>query len=112
MTSLDAARVIVEKLTAAGIRATTDPAALNLPAVLVAIPQRTYDLGCGYTALWSLHAISTQPAGWDHTAWAQLDALVDAIAGVYPVEISLPGTWTQGSRSYSSQLVQFTEVCD
>jgi hypothetical protein len=112
VSTLDAGQAIVEKLTAAGVRATTDPAALNLPAVWVTLPQRVYDVGCGYTARWIVHAVSAAPAGWDHTAWAQLDALVDAIASVFPVDTAIPSTFVQGSKSYSSQLVTFEEVCE
>jgi hypothetical protein len=112
VTTLDAGQVIVEKLTAAGIRATTDAAALNLPAVWVAAPQRVYDVGCGYTARWIVHAVAAAPAGWDHTAWAQLDALVDAIASVYPVDTAIPSTFGMGSKTYSSYLVTFEEGCE
>jgi hypothetical protein len=111
VTTLEAAQVVVEKLIAAGVRATTDAAAVNLPAVWVAAPQRVYDVNCGYTARWIVHAVSAAPAGWDHTAWAQLDALVDAIASVYPVDTAIPSTFVMGSKSYSSYLVTFEEVC-
>jgi hypothetical protein len=112
MSTTDAGAVIVEKLTAAGIRATMDPGALNPPAVLVVPPRRTYDVACGYTALWGLRAIVPAPTGGDHTAWAQLDTLVDAIASVYPVETATPYGYPTGSQILPSYLVTFQEVCE
>jgi hypothetical protein len=112
MSSLDAAAVIVEKLIAAGIRATVDPGAFTPPAVIVPPPDRTYDVGCGYTATWGLRAVATAPTGGDHTTWAQLDTLVDAIASVFPVESAVRRGFPLGAKILPSYLVMFTEVCD
>lgn len=110
VTSQPAALVIVEKLTAAGIRATTDPSALNLPAVLVVPPRRVYDVTCGYTATWTLHAIAPAPTGGDRTTWAALDKLVDTIATVYPVEDATAGAYVLGPNTHPAYLVNFSEV--
>lgn len=110
MSSHEAAQVIVGKLVAAGIRATTDPSALNLPAVLVVPPRRTYDVGCGYTATWTLHAIAGAPTGGDRTTWAALDHLVDTIAGVLPVEEAVAGAYVLLQNTHPSYQVTFTEV--
>lgn len=112
MSSADAAGAICAKLTAAGIRATTDPGAINLPAVLVVPPRRVYDVACGYTAIWSLHALAGAPVGADRTTWGQLDSLVDAIAAVYPVETAQPGAYVLGPNTIPSYLVTFSEVCE
>lgn len=112
MSSAAAALEICEKLAAAGVRATTDPGALNPPAVLVVPPRRVYDLACGYTAVWAVHAIAPGPTGSDRTTWAQLDALVDGIAGVYPVETAQPGAYVLGPNTLPSYLVTFMEVCE
>ena len=112
MSSTDAALVITEKLTAAGVRATTDPGALNPPAVLVVPPRRVYDVACGYTAIWTVHAIAPAPTGGDRTTWAQLDALVDAVAACYPVETAQPGAYVLGPNTLPSYLVTFSEVCE
>lgn len=112
MSSTEAAQVICEKLIAAGIRATTDPGALNPPAVLVAPPRRNYDLGCGYTAIWGLRAVAPAITGGDRTAWAQLDVLIDAIAAVYPVETAIPYGYPVGNQILPSYLVTFTEGCE
>jgi hypothetical protein len=110
VTSSAAAAAICDKLRAAGIRATTDPGALNPPAVLVVPPRRVYDVGCGYTATWTLHAIAGAPTGGDRTTWAALDTLVDAIASVYPLEDATPGAYVLGPNTHPSYLVTMTEV--
>jgi hypothetical protein len=110
MSSAAAALVICEKLNAAGVRATTDSGALTPPAVLVPPPRRVYDVGCGFTAVWSLHAIAPAPTGGDRVTWAALDELVDAIAAVYPVETAQPGAYVLGNRTLPSYLVTFSEV--
>jgi len=100
---------ICEKLEAAGVRATTDPGALNPPAVLVVPPRRVYDIACGYSAVWNVHAIGAGPTGGDRTTWAQLDDLVDAVASVFAVELAQPGAYVLGPNTHPSYLVQFTE---
>lgn len=112
MSTADASAAIVEKLAAAGVRATTDPGALNPPAVLVVPPRRVYDLNCGFTAVWTVHAIAPAPTGGDRTTWRQLDELVDAIASVYPVETAQPGAYVTGPTTLPSYLVTFPEVCE
>jgi hypothetical protein len=112
MSSAQAALDICAKLQAAGIRATTDPGAVNLPAVLVVPPRRVYDVACGYTAVWNVHALAGGPTGGDRTVWDALDKLVDAIATVYPVETAQPGAYVLGPNTIPSYLVTFTEVCD
>ena len=99
-----------EKLRAAGVRATMDPGALNPPAILVVPPRREYDVGCGYTAVWTVHAIAAGPTGGDRTTWGQLDELVDAIAGVFPVESAQPGAYVVHPNTYPSYLVTFREA--
>lgn len=89
MNSLQRAQEICEKLEAAGVRATTDPAALNLPAVLVSLPSdRTNDGMCSVTLTWQLESIVPAPNGWDRTAWQQLDDLVTAVEATFPIERS------------------------
>jgi hypothetical protein len=110
VSSAQAAAAICDKLRAAGIRATTDPGALNPPAVLVVPPRRRYDVGCGYTATWTLHAIAAAPTGGDRNTWGQLDELVDTIAGVYPLQDATAGAYVLGPNTHPSYLVTFTEV--
>lgn len=110
MSGTDAALQVCEKLTAAGIRATTDMGALNPPAVLVLTPDRIYDLACGWTARWTLYAIGAAPFGADRTTMAQLDELVDAVASIYPVELATKGVF--GARTLATFAIQFTEVCE
>lgn len=109
VSSAVAAGVIVDKLVAAGLRATMDPSALNPPAVLVVPPRRTYDIGCGYTATWTLHAIAPAPTGGDRNTWGALDDLVDGIAAVFPVSEAIAGAYVLGPNTHPSYLVNFTE---
>jgi len=110
-TADDAAATIVAKLTAAGIRATTDPGALNPPVVLVVpVPRRQYNVGCGYTATWTLHALAGAPTRGDRTIGAQLNELVDAVASTFPVESATPGAYVVGSNTHDSSTITFSEV--
>jgi hypothetical protein len=84
VSSYDAALAIVGKLTAADISATADPRSATPPCVLVTPPDRRYDVGCGYTATWRLFALV--PGAGNADAHKALDALVDAVAAVLPVE--------------------------
>jgi hypothetical protein len=84
MTSYGRAVEIAEKLNAEGINATVDPRAATPPCVLVVPPGRLYDLACGYTASWELWALVPGAANAD--AHKALDALVDQVADVLPLE--------------------------
>jgi hypothetical protein len=84
VTTYDAALLIVDKLTAAGIVATSDPRAATPPCVLVVPPDLRFDLGCGATATWSLWALVPNPGNAD--AHKALAALVRDVAAVLPVE--------------------------
>jgi hypothetical protein len=99
---------IVDKLKSAGVRATTDAGALSPPAVLVVPPRRVYDVACGYTAIWTVHAIAPAITGGDRTTWGALDELVDAIASVYPVETAQPGAYVLESKTLPSYQVTFS----
>jgi hypothetical protein len=89
MSSLQRAEEICQKLEAAGVRASVDPSALNLPAVLVNMPaERTNDLNCGVTVRWALDCIVPVPVGWDRTAWRLMEDLVTAVEATFPIERS------------------------
>lgn len=83
MTSYDRALEIAAKLTAEGVNATVDPRSATPPCVLIPPPRRTYDLGCGYTAGWQVWCLV--PGTGTADAFKALDALVDAVAAVFPV---------------------------
>ena len=105
MTSLERALEICQKLEAAGVRATTDPAALNLPAVLVSLPSdRANDGMCSVTLTWQLDCIVPAPNGWDHTAWRQMDELVAAVEATFPIERS-PGPWPSRDQGWAGSLL-------
>lgn len=82
--SYERALELVDKLMAQGVNATADPRSATPPVVLVTPPRRTYDLACGYTATWQLHALV--PGAGNADAFKALDALVDQVAAVLPVE--------------------------
>lgn len=91
MSSLDRGAQLVAALAAAGVPATVDPAAAVPPVVLVPPPARDYDLAVGFTATWTLVALTSPPGGIG--AWSDLDDLVDAVAGVLPVERAQPSAY-------------------
>jgi hypothetical protein len=115
MASLDRANQIVDYLNAKGIRATTDPSAINLPAVLVNLPSdRRNDLNCGVSVTWQLDLIVPAPNGWDRTAWRQMDELILAVEAALPIQSSRsqpfqrPGlAWL---TSFPSYVCSFTEA--
>ena len=84
MSSYERALELVAALTGAGIIATADPRSATPPCVLVPPPRRVYDLSCGYTATWQLHALV--PGTGNADAHKALDALVDSVAEVLPIE--------------------------
>jgi hypothetical protein len=84
VSSYERAQELAAALVAAGITATTDPRAATPPCVLIPPPDRVFDLACGYTATWSLWALV--PGTGNADAHKALDALVDDVAAVLPVE--------------------------
>lgn len=104
-TSYDRAVEIIDKLSVAGARATTDPSALNPPAVLLLPPDRSYDVGCGYTARWTFVAMAPGAQGADRSTWRLLDDLVDAVAHVVPVTDAQLAAYTLNGVTYPSFLI-------
>lgn len=109
MISLDRGQDIVSKLEAQGIRATTDPALVAAPGVLLTPPNLVWDLACGVSATWSLVALAPAANTADHTSWASLDEMVEAIAGVVDLESADVVTYVVNGRNYPAYLCQFTE---
>jgi hypothetical protein len=104
---------IVAKLVAAGVRATTDPSALNPPGVLVLPPGRVWNLGCGYSAEWALYAVGPAPTGSGAGAsFGILNQLLDDIAGALNPETARRIAYPHGSQMLPAFIVNFTEVCD
>ena len=108
ITFVDDALDMADKLTAAGVRATTDPGALNPPAILVPPPRLEWDVGCGYTNVWNIHAIAAAPTGGDRATWDQLATLIDALASIYPLETAQPTAYVLQQKTFPSYLIQFT----
>lgn len=96
----DRGLAIVEMLTAVGITATVDPRSCTPPCALVTPPTKTYDIGCGFTADWSVIVMAPGPGNAD--AWKALDALESAVCDVLPVTRS---TFTQWALSVDSPSV-------
>ena len=84
MSSYERAGELVALLTAAGINATADPRSATPPCALVAPPDREFDIACGYTATWAIWVLA--PGIGNADAHKQLDATVDEIATVLPLE--------------------------
>jgi hypothetical protein len=91
MGTLDRAATMVADLTAQGVQAVTDPAAAVPPCVLVPPPVRRYDIGCGYTIVWTLWALA--PGAGDAETWAALDDLVDQVADLLPIDQARPARY-------------------
>jgi len=84
--AFDRALALADKLNGAGIVATVDPRSATPPCVLVTPPGKTYDIVCGFTAAWSLWVLV--PGTGNAEAFAQLDRIETAVAGVLPVSRS------------------------
>lgn len=109
MSSYARALELVAALELEGITATADPRAFTPPCVLVPPPTRTMDLACGYTARWAL--IAAVPGIANADAHKALDALVDSVCAVLPIERGDPIAYTvdatqQGVPAYR---LEFTE---
>jgi len=109
MSSFDAALAMVDMLQQAGITATADPRSATPPCVLVPPPDRTYDIGCGYTAHWRLQALV--PGTGNADAHKALDALADAVVAVLPVERMTLGSYVlaNDSPALPSYRIEFDE---
>jgi hypothetical protein len=108
--SYDQAVEIIDKLAAAGVRATTDPGAANPPVVLLLPPERTYNLGCGYTARWLFVALAPGAQGADRSSWQVLDRLADAVAEVVDVIDVQLVTYTLSGTAYPAFLLNAEEA--
>ena len=103
---------LVELLRDAGVNATRDPRdAIGLaPCVLLPPPRLVFDLPGAATTTWTLVALTLGPGGT--AAFDALDDLVDAVAGVLPIETgdavsyTLPGTDAGAVPAY---LLTYTE---
>lgn len=92
---LDAAAELAAALVAAGQPAFTDIKAVagNLPCVLVPPPRVEWTGYGAVTARWRLVAIAGAPLG-NQDSWAQLDAMLAAVAAVLPAEAADPISYT------------------
>lgn len=110
MSSYERSLAIVDALEAAGIRATADPRSATPPVVLVTPPDRTYDIACGYSARWSLFALV--PGLGNADAHKAMDAMVDDIAAVIPLETAEPASYilSPDAPALPAYRCQFTEA--
>lgn len=109
MGTLGRAQQIVDQLTAAGLRATTDPYVLSPPCILVPPPNLTYDLGCGATLNWQLIALAPASATADRNSWADLDALVDAAYQQLVVRGATLVSYVVNGRTYPAYVLELQE---
>lgn len=112
MSSYERSLEIVAALELAGVRATADPRSATPPCVLVTPPDRQFDLACGYTARWNLYALAPGTANAD--AHKVLDALVDEVAQVLPLESADPASYviSPDAPALAAYRCQFTEGID
>jgi hypothetical protein len=109
--TLDRANELVAALTAAGVRAGTDPSAAAPPCILVPPPGRTYDTGCGFTARWELIALAPAPTGANRSTWGTLDDLVDKAAqALDDVATAQLVTYSLNGLDYPAFLLGWTEA--
>lgn len=112
MSAYTRGQALVAQLRAAGVKATTDPAAVAhlAPVVLVTPPSR--QLAGGPTRTWTLAACSSNAAGSEQS-WAELDALTDAAVAALDglVEAIRPATYahTPGADPVPAFLLTITE---
>ena len=85
----------------------------NLPCVLVPPPRLAFDLGDGATATWRLVALAADGTG-SAIAWQQLDELVDAVAGLLPIELAEPTSYQlpNGADAVPAYVLTFSEAID
>lgn len=82
---LDVADLLADAVTAAGIRATTDPRNVVPPCVLFLPPDDvTLDIGCGGTA--TMRAVLLVPGPGQRDAWLHLDNTLGQVLDVLPAE--------------------------
>lgn len=110
MATLDRALEIVGELEAAGFRATTDPAAVAAPCILVPPPDLTFDVGCGVTVEWHLVALAPAVQTADRTSWETLDTLVDGLADLFTIESGIVTPYVVNGRSYPSYTLTMREA--
>src|SRR5262249_31758065 len=117
-TMLERANEIVQKLEAAGVRATIEPTqAMILPCVLVNLPsERVNELNCGASVTWQLDCLVPIPNGWDRTAWRLMEELITTVEATFPVERSRsapfnrPGAITM--LNFPSYVMTFMEALE
>lgn len=112
MSSYPRALEIAAALNAAGVTATVDPRAATPPCVLVPPPDRDYVNNatmCSYAARWQLVAMVPGPANAD--AHKALDAMVDAVVEVLPVETASVTAYvlSPDSQSLPAYRIEFVE---
>jgi hypothetical protein len=100
---------LVAALEAAGVHATADPRSATPPVVLVTPPDRVFDITCGYTARWNLYALA--PGSGNADAHKLLDAMVDDLAELLPLETADPASYvlTPDQPPFAAYRCQFTE---
>jgi len=108
----DRAAQLVTQLQDAGIKSSRSVTTIanQLPGVLVPPPTLGPGSYGGPTTTWRLVAIARDPLGGD-TSWAQLDALLDAVLDVLPVDRADPIAYQLGpdSPALPAYAITYTE---
>lgn len=108
------ARELAVQLTGAGITATHDAREVvaNAPCVLVGPPRLAFETLSGAVATWRLLAVAGTTD--QHTAWTQLDELVDKLAVELACETAEPASWapSPGDPTRPAYVVTYTETVE
>lgn len=110
MTTFDRANQLAEEIAALGIRATVEPVAAVPPCVLITPPERRFDVGCGFTARWTLAAIAPGALGADRTTWDALDLMAEAVSDVVDLESVQPVAYVLNGQQLPTYLLIFEEA--
>lgn len=108
------ARQLAVQLTDAGIPATHDvrEVAASGPVVLIGPPPLSFETHAGAVAAWRLLVIAGTPD--QHTAWEQLDELLDLLAAELTCETAVPASWAPapGEPPRPAYAVTYTETVE
>ena len=112
MSTFDRAQEIIGKLVAEGVRATTDPAAVNPPCVLVVPPDLEFDLNCGFSATWRIICLAATATGSDRSTWAALSTLIEAVRATTDAATAELVAYTVNGTTFPSYVCSWTESID
>lgn len=109
MTALDRAQELVQKLEAAGVRATVDPGTVAPPCVLLVPPSFVFDLACEGDGTWRCPALAPATQIAETSTWAELDRMLDAMVDLVDMTSADLVAYTVNGRVYPAYLMTWQE---